>query len=432
MKGQRSITDEQILYALLQERQKQLESLIGEMNVEPLESRILGQFTYFDKEKGEYRTSKVFKICELHNGKKVMTFHDEKWRFIARYEDEILKVSDRIDLNQKEFMEFADLSQRNNHQEDGGSPKGGEGILHNFRGEINVYEQTRLDQLINGHELWLVLDLENKLRGRLPAGILPQEAKSGFLARANSSDLNRADGGNRTTEDSFVLRTVNGDIIELGEDIIQPVELGTRAERQRAEDNRMREGTDGKQQEKPNKKLELTRTTMYRIPDVNTRFNVAENWFLAVDKNRESIHSETPYAGHHKEISFVQVSRNESYYDREQRPNKTVETKLKPLNEPEQEGGAKSQQALAYKDPNEAENTRNAYINGIVEECCERFPEYKSYFNKSDIISKVTKYQEDGLDEDEIVEEVGKDIQRATECEHEYPDLGAYPKIRKN
>ena len=142
------------------------------------------------------------------------------------------------------------------------------------------------------------------------------------------------------------------------------------------ESNRIRYA-DGKEVEKPHTDIDLTRTSKWRIKDVNSRFAVNEEWYLGVDINREwKENGSRPIGGKLQEISFIQEPRQTGeVYSRdsaEARTRESIEYKLEDASEPPlTEKEQKQKDDLTRKDANEAENVRKEH-QGELKEVVER------------------------------------------------------------
>ena len=315
-------------------------------------------------------------------------------------------------------------------------------LLKNLKYDISLNDKPkiRLDEIINGYYLWEILQIEDKLAGKLPEGTTTTEFRTGFLSVVDIDTFEKTigDDENKKREieekrakgigDIFVIETLDGDIIELDESILKSKEMGTTLEKQRAANSSIRYA-NGRETEKPDTNMQVSRTSLYEIPMAHERFNVDENWYLGVDNDMDWVQKgEMPDAGNKKEISFVQVSRDESYYNREERIQNTVEYKLKPINEPELTLGYEKEEReqreqLRKKDADEAQNIRREHTEELLEECLEKFKNWDEYYNKNDIKNKVEAYHNQGLNDEEVIAQVGEDINNAERFEHDSPNL---------
>lgn len=301
--------------------------------------------------------------------------------------------------------------------------------LRNLHYKINVGRNPKicLNEIINGYYLWDILGLDDKLAGRLPDGLDPTAFRSGFLTFADSSELDSLDAQElpqdqlkpRKSQDTLIIQTLSGDMFELDEKILKSKELGTQEEKQKAERSNLR-FENGEEAETPETSMATTRTSLFEIPDVTKRFAVGENWYLGVDYDESYKRTgEIPAGGHTKNLSFVQVSTKESYYNREERIQHTLETKLYSIDEPAP--SAKELRGLREKNANEAEMVRDKHMDRLVRECFGIYPQLKDYYNYNDIRRMVEEEHNEGKDHDEIIEDVGELVQDAERREHTRP-----------
>lgn len=421
-KQQREISNEQILYYIMNLREQEAKNdKFTNIVINRELCHELGYFNYKLKDTGEVRASSLFLISETHDGELINIIYDNKGRFIGWQNEENrrqnkIDVSEDIELNEQILkMQLQKGIERTKDTENGTSSsdtaKAGEGrdlaskeheeekkednketqpnnengdtkqknTLKNLRNEVNLDHKPkiRLDQVINGYYLWQILQIEQKLQGKLPEGLNEAAFRNGYLTIVDSKELEEKDHKPRKAEDTFLICTYSGDIIELDEQILQPMDLGGLEQRKQSELTRQRY-EDGKEEEKPDTETELTRTSLYKIPNANERFAVAENWFLGVDKNRARMtNGVTTPDNVDKNISFVQVSRNQSYYTREEKIQNTVEYKLDPIREnvPKNEKELEKEQELIERKPNETEVERAEHTDDLVEIC---FKKYKN------------------------------------------------------
>ena len=421
MARERNISNEQILYLLINLREEEAKrDIYTDIVVNKEACKEIGIFNYKIKETGENRASRLFLISETHNGEPVSIIYDEKGRIIAWKDQEKLQIAQDIELEEERINRQLELGIERtkgpaNASSSSDTSKSGEGRdladkeheekeevknqdegnvkienneektkLPNLANEINIDDKPliELDQVINGYYLWEILQIEDKLEGRLPDGISEREFRDGYLTIVPSSELEAKDGKPRKAEDTFVISNSKGDIIELDEQILQPKDIGAKNDPRKAEDERSNmRYNDGEEVERPDSNVDATRTSLYQIPDVGDKFSVGENWFLGVDQNKEYMErSERPIAGNTKEISFVQVERdNSKYYESEERIQNTLECKLDPINEPgpltakEEE----KKEELVERDANEVENVREDHTQELVDKCFSRYEDLR-------------------------------------------------------
>lgn len=469
MSKEREIAKEQVLYYLIDLREQEAKKAnFVDIVVNRELCKELGYFKYKIKETGEMRAGKLFLISETQDGELVNIIYDDKGRFIgwqnqeSRDKNEIQAARD-LELNQKQLAEqlIRENEKERIRKESKGTSssdttKAGEGrdlankeheeekkqetvqqkpnslnqevkaerTLNNLKSEISIGNQPkiRLDTTINGYYLWQILQIEDKLKGRLPEGLNENSFRTGYLTILNASELEAKDGKRRKSEDVFVICTYGGDIIELDEQVLEPKPLGGLEQRKQTELTRQRY-EDGKESEKPDTETELTRTSLYKIPDANSKFAVAENWFLAVDKNRDRMtNGKTPVDNVEKNISFVQVSRNQSYYTSEENLQYTLEYKLDPIREnvPKSEKEIEKEEELRERKPNEVEVERAEHTNELVDICFEKYKKLGDIYNRTDIAKKIDKYHNRGMNDEEVIKQIGADAKLAEEVEHEY------------
>lgn len=424
MPKEREVSKEQILYLLMNLREEEAKrDTYKDIVVNKEACREIGIFNYKVEgtRTGEERVSTLFLISETQDGEKVNLIYDEKGRFLAWESFEKngkrkteLEVASDIKLNEellKRQIELQEERERNSSKPtstSGGSAKSGEGRdlpqeqkeekkqekrqetnpkqqnkeetkgkLPNLKDEINMDHRARipLDQIINGYALWQILQLEEKLSTRLPEGMDEASFRTGYLSIVDSKELQAKDGKERKAEDMFIISNHNGDIIELDEQILQPMELGGIEQRKQQELNRQRYA-DGKESEKPDAEFDTTRTSLYKIPDVSSRFGVSENYFLSVDKNRDWMErGRTPVDNVTKDISFVQVSREQSYYGSDEQPTHTLEYKLDPVRENmvKSKEELEKEEELRESKPDETFVERREHTQELVDQCFAKY-----------------------------------------------------------
>ncbi len=472
MAKERQVSNEQILYLLIDLREREAkEDMYKHIVVNKEACKEIGLFTYQVKglKTGEPRASHLFLINETQDGEEVNLIYDDRGRFIAweSYDKNgkrktPLEVSSDIALNEQQLKQQIAKGQereRNRKEVEGTSSsdttKAGEGrdlaskeheenkpknkpqenqveqkenpqknSLKNLKNEINIDHRPKipLDQIINGCYLWEILQIEDKLKNRMPEGLNAAAFRTGYLTIVDSKELQAKDGKERKAEDTFVVCTYSGDIVELDEQILQPIQLGGIEQRKQQELRRQRY-EDGAEAEKPDSEMDMTRTSLYKIPDVNTKFAVAENWFLSVDKNRDWMeHGKTPVDNVTKNISFVQVSRNESYYGSEEQPTNTIEYKLDPVREnmPKNKAEIEKEQELRERKPDETLVERKDHMQELVDKCFAKYEKLGDYYNRGEIGKKVRQYHNKGMDDEEVIKQIGEEAKIAEEVEHEF------------
>lgn len=462
MSRKRNITSEQILYALIQlrENENKRNSLIKkEVNREKCKS--LGLFPYVVKKSGEVKVARLFLISEIHDGYMYDLYYNEDGDVIA-YNDysekNEIQIAKEIELDKKKLERQIALNEEqedeNNDANNDTAKAGGgrdlaskeheeenkkdnkdkkeekqevkkeeSGKLRNLRNDISMEYRTRirLDTVINGHCLWEILGIEETMKNKMPNGVSEKAFRGGWLTRIDSKELNEIEAARgekvktRKAEDTFAIVSPNGDIVELDEDVIEPQYLGTRDERLLQEQNRER-WADGEHTFKPQTDMTLTRTSKWRIKNVDSKFAVNEEWFLGVDYNEDYVRNGTQTSDKRylKEISIVQAPKyNERVYNRdsaEARTIPTIEYKLEditeaPLNEKEQ----KQNKQLEKSDANEALNLRKEHqseLENLVNTLTEKYGE--GY--REEIKQKVDEEHKKGNDVEEIEKNVKEEM----------------------
>ena len=466
MSKQRNISSEQLLYILMNKRdeENQKKSVIKK-ELKKDRCKILGLFPYKSKVTGQVKAGRLFLISELHDGYQYDIIYDETGDVIA-YNDYSekngLTIAKEIELDKERLERQIDLiRERNLNDENNGSSnndtsKAGEGRdlaskeheeepkkekeeepkkietgeidvnrgkLRNLKGEISMDHRTRirLDTCINTYYLWRILGIQDSLKGRMPDGVSERAFQQGYLTRIDSKELSELEASRgekvkeRKSEDTFAIVSPSGDIIELDEGVIEPVDLGPREDRLLQEQNRER-WADGEHTFKPATDMTLTRTSMWRIKDVNSRFTANEEWFLGVDYNEDYVRngSKPSDSRYLKEVSIIQGSRNtDKVYSKdstEARTNPTIEYKLEdayeaPLNEKEQ----KQMDQLEEMDSNEAKNVRREHqseLEKVVEKLTKKYGE--DY--REEIAQKVEEEHKKGNDVEEIEKNVKEEM----------------------
>ena len=476
MSKQRNITNEQILYALIASCKDEAENSINkEIVVNEQNCKQIGYFAYTEKDTGNKWSGPIFLINETHDGKIFNIIYDARGNVLGTQSEENgmkLETAKDIEINEEILNKQLELSQNkeqieNDTEENTGSSKGGEGrdlaekeheknekeeekedkdekeedseknIMPNLAGEIRIDEnfKIKLDQVINGNYLWSILDLEEKLKGRIPDGESEKIFRTGYLTAVDSAELTAKDGKPRPTPDTLVVTSRDGKVaIELDETIVEPKNLGASKDKERAEQDRIRY-EDGKEAEKPENNMNTRRTSLFQIPNVNQRFSVGENWYIGVDYSEKWVNEgKTPETGNRKELSFVQVSRDKPYHDREElvQGEGVVEYQLDPVTEGPRTHGYEEEELeqdkrLAEKDANEANNETKRHYNSLLEKCYEAMPELKDYYNEKDIQNKIDKYHKT-MNDEEVIEQIGQDLEYAKDYEHDQPSIDRYGK----
>lgn len=486
MARERNIIDEQILYALIAARKDDAKAnLVEEVTVNEEDCMAVGIFNYKDMRTGKKVATRLYFISETVDGQLRNIIYDETGRPVAWQEEEEdmdLQVAGDVKLNRdllRKQLVLADERARNGLPAPGeGENKAGEGRdlakkeheksqeekpkeeqkdkkeegtetqeeekgkeeqeqegnqLRNLHYKINIDRNPKvcLNEIINGYYLWDILGIDEKLKGRLPDGLDPTAFRTGFLSFVDSNELDTLDASEfpnkevkrRESKETFVIETLSGDIIELDGDVLKRKRLGTDIEKQKAEQSNLR-FENGEEAEKPETNMAATRTSLFEIPDVVQRYAVGENWYLGVDLDEGYKRTgEIPAGGHTKNISFVQVSTKESYYNREERIQNSLEYKLRSIDEPypTTKRAIRMQEQLRRKDPDEAQNVRTRHTKGLVEKCFQRYPTLGDYYNRSDITRKVEEYHSQGASDKEILSQIGKDAMQAEGTEHTRP-----------
>lgn len=430
MSKEREISSEQVLYLLINLREEDAKrDKFVDIQVNREKCKEIGLFSYKIKEKNEIRAGKLFLISETHDGDPVDIIYDEKGRFIAwkNYEKNKhneFQIAQDIELNKRRLEEQLIKNEQRekvaneNNSSSSDTSKAGEGRdlaskeheenqtkdkqqknkdnpqtevkpLKNLKYEVNMSGRTRiaLDTIINGYYLWEILNLEEKLKDRLPEGVSEKSFRNGYLTLIESKDLEKNDGVPRKEEFTLAVCTYSGDIVELDKNVIEPRDKGTIEEQKEYESNSMY-FADGREVSKPSTDMVLTRKSRYQIPDINSRFGINEEWFLEIDEDEQSRkNGENPSDGKKYEISFVQEPmRTSEVYSNdsaEARTRPSIKCKLEdvtepPLNEKEQ----KQMEQLRKKDANEVINTRKEHIEEfekVVENLTKKYGEnYRS------------------------------------------------------
>ena len=456
MSKERNISSEQILYLLMDFREKDAKrDSFTSIEVNREKCREIGIFPYMAKDSNETRMGRLFLISETHDGKPVDIIYDEKGRFIAwkDYENE-LKVAQDIELNKQALqMQIEkgmarEINNNTSSASNNDSTKAGEGRdladkeheektkkdisieektntqqegkkIENLKGKVNIDKmpQISLETIINGYYLWQILNIEEKLKGKMPEGVSENSFRQGYLTIIETGEKN-AKGEN---EYKFAVSTYSGDIVELGDDILEKEDLGTREERMLKENNRLYMA-DGKEVEKPDEEEELTRSSKWRIKDLSGLDVTTEEWYLGINVNREYRENHTiPANGKTMEISFVQepIEQGRVYArdSAEQRTRPSLECKLEdktesPLNEKER----KQMEQLSKRESNEALNVRRQHaqeLKDIVEKLTKKYGE--SY--RDTIKKQVEEEHRKGKEPEEIEKDVKDNID---DIENEY------------
>lgn len=397
----------------------------------------IGLFTYKDKKSNEYLFSKIYLADFDINNKDINNIYDEtgkciavehnekggeievkpwveldvkllklqilkgrarkKYRELELIEKEINKLNESQDEKAHELATDKAVEPKEEKKEDKTIdeeelPIDKQPELINWKNkQIKIGPKIIMDEIINGYYLWEILEIDKEIEGRIPKELNSKSFRTGFLSVVDSKELTAIDGKERKAPDIFVAINMNGDIIELDEQVLERQEQMPRQWEQEAEISGI-DMADGKIKNDPETELNNTRTSLYKIPGVHQERAVSEDWYLSVDWNEGWKNKGNGVAnGNTKEISIVQQSRNESYRDRELKAN-TVSYKLEAINEgsltPEEEI---QDNELREYDSSEAENKRKEinpsksvddYAKDIAKRLIKNHPEI---YNNSDI-----------------------------------------------
>ncbi len=458
--------NDSLLNMLIEEFQKSNSSAV----VDKSKCRSIGILSYEDNK--EKKMSDCFLISATRDGKIIELVYDDKGKVIASKSEKNgmkLELSDDIDLDSETLdMQLNLGEERTNNGNNGSSsssdttkagegrdlaskeheeeqdkkqdefnektPKIPENELKNLKEVgINLAGQPliRLDQIINGHQFWEILGLEEKLASRLPDKVDPKAFRTGYLSVVKSKELTAKDGKERKSEDTLVITTFDrSQIIELDEKVLRPVELRTKPEQVEIEQSRLR-FENGEESRKATSNTSVTRTSMYEIPGVNDKFNVAENYYIGIDWDRDYMleGGKRPETGYKQELYLVQTSRNGTYEER-QRGDNALEYKLKPDGEPnvgDIQKNAEMQQDLREKNSNEAIETRREHFYELADECFKKYPDLGDNFNRSDVAKMAKDYHNRGMNDEEIIETIGKECEIAQDVEHDMPGNSRRP-----
>lgn len=461
MGRQRNISSEQILYVLMDMRKNEANNnSIRIIKVNEELCRNLGFFKYKIEGKEEQSTGRLFLIHEEHDGKPFEIIYDENGKVIASRDNANLMIARDVILNERTLKKQIDMSnefaEENNgstssedtakagegrdlaskeHEEDtkeenqNSEAKNNSDIQENNKDKKrlgNLKEQgvfvdesnrplIRLNTIINGYYLWEILGIEQKLQGRLPNGVTEGSFRDGYLTIINKEEQQSKDG--KEPVDKLAICTQDKNyIIELDEDIVKPMDLGSQSEQKLAQQSRTKfddgeQDKDSLQSERNLLNDDLTRIARYEIPDTAKRFGVSENWSLAIDYDRGYIeHGQKDPSQYPKEITFVQQSLSESIRNREIGRN-TLEYKLETTREDfhETESEKKIKKQLKNKATNEAELIREEDVERIVEKCT-KIDGWDNIYNRKDLKDKVKKLRDQGCSEDQIIDDVKEEI----------------------
>ena len=469
MSKERKISNEQFLYTLIALREEDAtKSDFIKKEVNKNMCRHIGLFPYVVKNSGETLVDELFLICETHDDYRYNLIYNKEGDVIAFNDyskNEGLQVAREFDLDKERLERQILLSEEQRMHEDNNNPssndtaKAGDGRdlaskeheekpkkenneikkeekapeeeknqLRNLKGDISMSSKTRirLDTRINGCYLWEILGIEDTLKDRMPEGVSERAFRNGYLTRIDSKELNELEESRgekvkeRKTEDTLAIVSPNGDIVELDEDVIEPEDLGSREERLLQEQNRER-WADGKHTFKPENDTTLTRTSKWRIKNVNSRFTVNEEWFLGVDYNEEYVKNGSKSADprYLKEISIIQAPKNtDKIYSRdsaEARTMPTIEYKLEDAYEASLNEKERAQmEQVSEKDSNETKNVRREH-EGELEKLVENLTKKYGEDYREEIQTKVEKEHKKGNDVDEIEKNVKGEMDELAE-----------------
>lgn len=323
------------------------------------------------------------------------------------------------ETNQKKVLE--------EKQKNVNGPKTPENEIRNLNDDINLDGRPliRLDQIINGYPLWELLGIEEKIKDRLPSGVNPKAFRTGFLSFVDSKELEAKDGKKRVNPETFVITSFDKSItIELDEQILQPVPMERTMELQKIEQTVIRK-EDGEETEKAKSNTEVTRTSLYEIPNVKERFSSDEGYRLSVDKDRDKmLKNERQAGGHDKEVTFIQYSLDSSYTER-QRGEGAVEYRLKSIDEPRPND--RDQDELAKDGNDEGEAIKMEHINELVDEivneCFEKVEDIGNIYNREKVKNMIKKdvidLHREGKSDEEIKKEMTGQIEDKVDGEIE-------------
>lgn len=468
MAGQRDVSNEQILYLLINLREEEAKrDVYKDIVVNKEACKEIGIFNYKVKETktGEKRASRLFLINETQDGEEINLIYDENGRFIgwqneAHREKNEIEVAKDLELDKQRLNQQLEKGIQRNRSEaetansNSGTAKAGEGrdlaskeheeqkpeyknlevpvtkpeneqvnTLRNYKNEINLEYKTkiRLDEIVNGYYLWEILQYEEKYRGRMPEGLSEASFRSGYLTVLDASELEAVDGKTRKAKKIMAICTRDGNVVELDDTILKAEETLAIDDRKRAEQTALR-GRDGKEALRPQNEHQLTKEVSYQIPDASSRFGVAEDWGLQVDINTElKRNGTTPVNGNREEISFWQEPKNAPVIDKQLQRNRYVQ-KFEAINESasKTKEEREQQEDLREKSSSETLERRAEHFDDLVEKAFEKYKNLGDYYNKTDIAKKVHKYHNQGMDDKKVLDQIGKELHKAEEIEHEF------------
>jgi len=364
------------------------------------------------KHSGKEVSGRFYLINEQKDGVSVNMIYDNNGRSIAKQvigtDGQLsIKIDDDVEINEELLANQIKLGEEKIREENNirinnnGEQNGGEGRDKAVKEHENIEQpkskqnneqqntdtnqvvnlteydisvdtrfKTRLNQIINGYKLWDILNIEEKLKGRVPKGMDERIFRNGYLKFIDSSELESKDGKKREKEKTLAITTADGScVIELDDEIVKPQASRGRLPQERAERDTLN-FRDGREEKNPENYLETTEIAYFEIPDVKSRFNVEEKWYISVDYNRDfKLNGKQPMNGNREELSFVQQSSEQSQEDYYLGRN-MIKNKLEDCDEPLMTSEEdKHKQSLKEYGQNEALETARNYFEQIVDKC---------------------------------------------------------------
>ena len=286
--------------------------------------------------------------------------------------------------------------------------------LKNIIKEVDVQNKPliALNTIINEKTLFIRLQLSQKLSGKLPIGENIESFKDGYFTYVESEKITHQNETKRKTE--IVPVIVSRDeksAFELDENILQPQEEGSIAERMERENSRIQIDEDGKEVKNPKSAIDLADIARFKINDDANR-NGADIEYLTFRENEAHKRNNVNDPGGTK-------YNTEIYYERGPKGNVNTIDKNLGYNlyseelVPVPRDRIKSEQTKKIAKNETSREAINEHFEEIAQIFLEENKEISKEYKLEDITNRIkeTFEKDKSLDEAEIKERVLKDIE---------------------
>ena len=446
MAKEREISNEQILYVLMTERENKTKG----QNINKDLCRQLGEFNYKIKDTNENVLTDLFLISETIDGITNSIIYDKNGKYIANQkENEELQIAEDVKFNEKQLIMLIqseardeqegsedDNNNNNNAKADRDKPreekveekedknknkeqeeKQEETIdkdkMENIISEVNLNDRSLipLDTIIDEKPLFVRLQLRQKLSGKLPEGRSVESFRDGYLTYAESKELTDKDGKERKTELVPVIATRNKDcVIELDENILEPQEKGSIAEQMKRENTRIQTDEFGNEVKNPKNESQLADIARFKIND-DKNINGPNVEYITFRENE---------AHKRNGVNDTLGYNTEIYYEKGPKGNIGTLDKEKGYYLYSQELQSERRSKAADRTPKETKHEKEIkeyqspregvhdYFAELAKEILAENTEIAAVYGEKDIMEEIKKQvqQDESLDNDQIKEKV--------------------------